>query len=757
MIRGRPDSRWSACLAVALGVAPVCAQDLPADKPAILPTKAVSKQERERIEAKTLFGLGALHEKKNRLLEALRCYEEASKLDPEAVAPRRALVPLYLALDRLDDACTAAQRVLELDPDDWETGHLYSRQLRVQGNLQEAAAVLRKAVGSPRAKDRPDARVQLWADLAMLHEAASAWDQAEAALQELAALLDRPAALLEQDHFTAEEIASQAGETYERLGHIRLKAGRPDRAVAAFETARVKDPARAARLALNLAEVLDRQGRPREALTRLNEYLTTQPAGMEGYEMKVRLLTKLGEANRVVPALESAAIADRNNRSLTLLLAREYRRAGRAADAERLYNRLVKEGPGPDVYRGLFGLFREKGPAGGDQTLWLLNEAAAAASKDDDAPDAIPKKSVAEKEKGAANGRAMLAALRDEPELVKLLLTSAGNSLKTRPAALEHSTRMLLAALAERTRQLGTAEELYRSCLEQAPMRAGEAQVYAGYLNVLSRARKHVLVIALCKKGLAEAQATNRALFFDYLWRAYLATDQFKEALDAADEMVKLATREDRLPSQCERVHVLSQAGRHAEAIAACQGMLKEYNQLKEIRTVRMALALAFGAAHDYDKSEEQLRLVLEGDPDHATANNDLGYQWADRNKNLDEAEKLIRKAIDLDRRQRSSGTTLGLDGDRDNAAYVDSLGWVLFRKGNLKGARAELEKAAALPGGDDDPVVWDHLGDVLFRQGEKGKAAEMWTKALALYDAGHRRKDERYPEIQAKLRQSRP
>ena len=97
------------------------------------------------------------------------------------------------------------------------------------------------------------------------------------------------------------------------------------------------------------------------------------------------------------------------------------------------------------------------------------------------------------------------------------------------------------------------------------------------------------------------------------------------------------------------------------------------------------------------------------------------------------------------------------MDSDLENAAYIDSLGWVLFRKGDLKGARAELEKAAKLPGGDDDPVVWDHLADVLFRLGEKDKAIAAWQKALALFDSRVRPKDERYKEIQQKMKQTAP
>jgi tetratricopeptide (TPR) repeat protein len=779
MARSRLVGRTAALCTVLLGAAPsLFAQDLPADRPPPLRKAPLSRAERDHAEAATLYGLGALNESKHRLLEALRCYEEACKLDAEAVAPRRALVPLYLAIDRLDDALAAAKRVLELDPDDWETGTLCTRELRLLGKPSEATEVLRRAAASPRLKEKPDALAQVWADLACLEEDIGEWKKAATVLGKLADLLDHPAPLIEQETLTAEEASARAAETYESIGRVWLKAGETAKAVAAFETARARDPARAGRLALHLAEIHDKAGRPREALARLDEYLAARPSGTEGYEMKIRLLTQLGEASRIVPALQAAADADRHNTALTLLLAREYRRAGQRTDAEKVYGDLVKDGPSPDIYRGLFALYKEEGAAGGYRALELLNKTVTGANpekqNDEQAPvpnrRAAPDRSRDDSENAAARGRAMLIALREDPEAVKLLLSAARVAL-ARQVALNLSTRKLLAALGERTRQFEAAEDLYRSCLTPGPApREDEHDCYVGLLSVLQRQHKYSAVIELCKQGLDVARGTNRVVFFDELRASYVSLGQFKEALEAAEEAEKLADPPNRLYCQSQRARTLSQAGKHAEAIAACQAMLREYNQPKtdddvpakekraaNVRGVRLELSQAYNAAREFEKSDEQLRLILEADENDETANNNLGFQWAERGVNLAEAERLIRKAIELDRHLRGSGRAVGLDSDRENAAYVDSLGWVLFRKGDLKGARAELEKAVTLPDGEDDPVVWDHFADVLFRLGEKDKATAAWRKALTLFDAGTRPKDERYQEIQQKLRQTAP
>src|SRR5205814_2307409 len=103
----------------------------------------------------------------------------------------------------------------------------------------------------------------------------------------------------------------------------------------------------------------------------------------------------------------------------------------------------------------------------------------------------------------------------------------------------------------------------------------------------------------------------------------------------------------------------------------------------------------------------------------------------AEQNRNLDEAERLIRRAIELDRRARSAGDSDDFEEEQitenDNAAYLDSLAWVLFRKGKLGEARQWLEKALALPDGKHDATVWDHFGDVCYRLKDVAKAREAW------------------------------
>jgi tetratricopeptide (TPR) repeat protein len=242
-------------------------------------------------------------------------------------------------------------------------------------------------------------------------------------------------------------------------------------------------------------------------------------------------------------------------------------------------------------------------------------------------------------------------------------------------------------------------------------------------------------------------------LFHSNLSRALVILGKTDEALAEADQAVQLSDEENRFHFGLLRAEIFRMSEKFERAEAVCFTLLKEAVKLEDVREIRYALSNIYSAANQVAKAEEQLRLVLQMDPDNATAHNDLGYIMADHNQNLEEAEKLIRRALDLDAEKRPANKIVSADDDQPNAAYIDSLGWVLFRRGRFEEARRELEKAVALPEGEADPVVWDHLGDVCFRLGDTAKTRTVWQKAVKLYEMEKRRKlDKQYKEVKHKL-----
>jgi tetratricopeptide (TPR) repeat protein len=735
------------CLALVLAGAalPMQAQSPPADdRPApFAPLRKPTRQELDHREALRLYAEGMLCEREDRLLEALRLLEKSAQLNPRATPVFKSLVPLYLAMERGDEALKASRKVLDLDPQDFQAWYIYARQMRAAGKGPEAVAALRRGLDCPGAGDRPDVRLQMYQDLGSLQESAGHYPEAAAALREAGKLLDRPGAGADLGGLPPDDVKARAAEVYEHLGQLYVKSQQPDEAVAAFRKAQAACPDNAGRLGLNLARVCAKQGKPAEALANLDTYLRLLPQDLEPYEMKAGLLRELGRAGAVVPWLEKAVANDAHNIGLTLLLARECARAGDAGRAERIYRDLAEHTPTPAIYRGLFTLCKDTPELGADKALTLINQTLERARS---------KNKEVVNNPAPAQARAMLAAIRDDDALGKELLRIALARAESQPQ-LHSETLHLLGLLAEQSRQTGEAERFYRRALPGTTPDS-EAAVYQGLLRVLWAAHKYDDLIQVCREGLEKAQATNRVLFHSDLSRALARLGKMDEAVTEADEAVRLAADADRLMLRQLRVRVLTQAGRTDKAVAECRALLKEVTDPGDVQDLHYLLSNVYSTAGDYPRAVEHLQWILKADANNATACNDLGYLWADQGQNLDEAERLVRKALDLDREQRKARPGSPGAADKDNAAYVDSLGWVLFRRGRLEEARKELERAVALPDGDD-PVLWDHLGDVSFRQHDQARARSSWREALRLYEQEHRRDlDQRYQDLKQKLKQ---
>jgi tetratricopeptide (TPR) repeat protein len=119
----------------------------------------------------------------------------------------------------------------------------------------------------------------------------------------------------------------------------------------------------------------------------------------------------------------------------------------------------------------------------------------------------------------------------------------------------------------------------------------------------------------------------------------------------------------------------------------------------------------------DYDQAEKYFQKCLALAPDSAEAMNYLGYMWAEHGMKLDQARELIEKAV---------------KAEPKNAAYLDSLAWVLFKLNRPKEALPQALKAVEFSE-EPDPTVYDHLGDIYGALHQTEKAREAWKKSVSL------------------------
>ena len=167
--------------------------------------------------------------------------------------------------------------------------------------------------------------------------------------------------------------------------------------------------------------------------------------------------------------------------------------------------------------------------------------------------------------------------------------------------------------------------------------------------------------------------------------------------------------------------------------------LLDEHNKVSEAQNVLQLAVKRFpediqihfqlGSVYDRlgkkDKTVAHLEKVLGLDENHVQALNYLAYVYADGTKNLDTAERLVRKALSLQ------------PGD---GFIMDTLGWVLFKQDKIAEAVRILEKAHKKEG--KEAIIAEHLGDAYFRSQLPRKAKQMYLKAAELEkDDGNKEK----------------
>ena len=381
---------------------------------------------------------------------------------------------------------------------------------------------------------------------------------------------------------------------------------------------------------------------------------------------------------------------------------------------------------------------------------------------------------------GSEPTQAALKALLDDKSQAKKLIAEALPLAKEKEK-LHYSASLVLALSAADLKDLPSSETFFRNCIEQAVKLQSPTkllQSFGGLIEIYYDAKKYDETARLCKEliDLKTDDGKDRIVLFAYtnprtgetdfyesdnfntteplapfvyrqMIQAMAKQAKYKEAHKILDNLIKQSGdwRDRQLKGWLFR-----EAGDYEQAAKVYEELIDKLKADRKLSSKERQLAVEkteyvlsnlYVELNRVDKASEMLQNLLKEHPDDPGYNNDLGYIWADHDMNLDEAERLVRKAIEEDRKRKKSDPDTTPDELKDNGAYLDSLGWVLFKKKNLKEAKKVLEQAVEDKNAQHIEI-YDHLGDVLQAIGEREAALTAWRTGLEHTTESQRDKD---------------
>lgn len=369
----------------------------------------------------------------------------------------------------------------------------------------------------------------------------------------------------------------------------------------------------------------------------------------------------------------------------------------------------------------------------------------------------------------------LMELIRGKERTKKLVQQAAAMARQAKtaekPSPFNFNASLILAKAAHALKEYDVAELFYDRCVEEAEKLNSvtkAAQAFEGLMDLYQEMKKFNLMEEIAQKFMdlrGNREFENSKLFvLERLIQAKARQGQADQALGMAESLLESASVEGKWYFLRLKAWVLHEAGKLTDAIDHYKQAIDELDNSKlkeELKerfqdNLRYTLTGLYVEADKIEPAAKILQDLVKKHPDNPTYKNDLGFIWCDNDMNLAEAEKLIREALELDRKQKEKAKAEGLiDEVRPNAAYLDSLGWVLYKQKKYKEALKYLEEAAADPDEGAHIEIHDHVADALIALGEKKKALDVLLKAIKLDDVS-KRDAERRRKITEKIKKLR-
>jgi len=701
----------------------------------LVPAPAETEQQRA---ARAWYMTGKVHEARvgdpAELGRAIDAYRKAVELDPAALATYEALIPVLYTRDEKGEAKAFALQAAQQNPRGWRIVRGLAAVMFRGDSAQDAIELLQEGIALPTFKAEEVPGLLVHRDLGMyLHVAEKPVDAAKSYQLVFEAIeAERDPPLTEAER---KELLPDPGATYDEFGKTFLEAKLPDLAVRAFDEAAKFRSGRPGIHSFNLALVFRETGKPEEALAELQKYFDAQlqSKGREAYQLLKDLLTDLKRSDELLPKLEQLHEGDQRNAFLAYFLADEFVSRGDLEKAAGIYEQTLGASSDPRGLVGLIPVYRKQHKS--KELVEIFGKLYPQIPEDRN-PDTMQKLS--------PDSRALVEryeqefeALSKDTETLKGMLQVGRELKESKPREIEVTEAYVLGKLAVQAELEEDAVFFYE--LTMSMLNQPAFNVYTELGGFLLDQKKYAQAAEVFRKA-ADHPAFEQArwILLYYLTHALELDGKTDEALKANQEA--RGSQPDNARLHFQQAWIYYHAQRWDEAEPILKEIITDYKGEAEneeyVRDSQFSLSNLYVQRGEFERGEQVLQDVLKEAPDDPQANNDLGYLWADRSKNLPEARAMIEKA---------------LKEEPENHAYLDSMGWVLYRLGEYAEARTYLEKATQSKNGEDS-TVFDHLGDVLDKLDMKTEAVTAWKKALELEKAKAKPDEELVKKVEAKL-----
>jgi tetratricopeptide (TPR) repeat protein len=685
------------------------------DRPEPQPSAGLSEPQRNKAEALVLFATARMRQQQGDEEEALRLYQRAARLDPDSYAILKEIVPLAFKLRRPEEAIRYALRSVKLRPSDPRLLRGLADYLTERGDIAGALQLYEKLLAAETPEERKTSEhVLLKMVTGRLYHLNAQHAEAAAAFAEVLHALEHA-----QEYGIRSELRGallgDAAQTYTMFGESFLAAGKIKEAEAAFRTAYEVSRDKAS-LAYRLATVHAARDELDKAREQLQAYFDAQgqSEGAAPYKLLGEVLTRQGRGEQYLQHLRQLRQQDARNPALTLFVAERLRDDKQFADAATMYQELIDQAAADaraeqdqrlqalveDAYVGLVACRVQL-----QQPAELLQALGRYAESRGDLETL---------------GQAFNELVKDRP-LLKSIVAEAHREHQA--GRLTYGGRLAAALVAIEAEDFAAAKQFFDLALESRPQSSPQLLLMWG-LGLLVKDQPAQAVQVFQRAIDEKAVPAGNPAFHYYLAGALELAGRTDDALQVARHAVSLNEDSPRLHARV--AWILYHAGRYDEATKAYEALLQRFDgehgnsEVRQtMRDARLVLSHLYVLKNDLPKAEEWVEQVLDEFPDDPTANNDLGYLWADQGKNLLRALEMIRKAV---------------AAEPDNPAFLDSLGWVYYRLQQYEEAVKYLQRAVEL---DESPdgVILDHLGDALRAVRRLDEARDTYQRALKAYD----------------------